>query len=221
MYGTRFAFASVMALTSVSVFAQGNATQCPKVAPKSPQEVVMMAAGSNKQGCWVRDKHTGQLVFISNLSPNQSYKPLWDPSQAAGCKPVLRTGATPGMSALLPGTGLAGTWKSTSGVWPGDAELALIRQFGKPGELRTINGCPVTDVSSSTDTVIRTPAGGFCSAADKSEPCLSPSGTSSYTSQSGTNRCTYELEGSTLRGACTDLAIPGRIVLVVATKAAP
>jgi hypothetical protein len=51
-------------------------TKCPAVSAKNPQEALMMETGSNKQGCWVRDKKTGLLMFVNSLAPNKNYKPL-------------------------------------------------------------------------------------------------------------------------------------------------
>src|SRR5882672_11718318 len=66
-------FCAVLAQAQTS---SAQAKSCPQVTAKNPQEALMMEQASNKQGCWARDKKTGQLVFLSNLPPNQNYKPL-------------------------------------------------------------------------------------------------------------------------------------------------
>lgn len=198
-----------------------SGAKCPPVTPKNPQEAVMMVQTSNKQGCWVRDKKTSQLVFLSNLAPAQNYNPILNIPKSSGCKPLLRTGPASAIQSALPGSGLAGTWNVTSGVWPGEGELALARQFGKPGEIQIINNCPVVDVSTSRQMIVRTPNGTYCSGSGEAGLCLNQAGPGSYFIQSGTNRCNYELDGNVLRGACMDSAVPGRVELVVATKLSP
>jgi hypothetical protein len=181
----------------------------------------MMEQTNNKQGCWVRDKKTGQIVFVSNRAPDQNYNPILNIPKSSDCKPVLRTGAASAIQGALPGSGLAGTWNVTSGVWPGEGELALARQFGKPGEIQMINNCPAVDVSTSKQTIIRASNGTYCSGSGEASLCLNQAGPGSYFIQSGTNRCDYVLDGNILRGACADSAVPGRVELLMATKASP
>jgi hypothetical protein len=49
---------------------------CPPVQPRNAQEALMMEGASHKQGCWERNKATGQLVFRSDVSPSRNYKAL-------------------------------------------------------------------------------------------------------------------------------------------------
>src|SRR5207253_3044509 len=83
-----FVFASVVCLAPQLA----AATTCPLVVAKNPQEQLMMEAGSNKQGCWVRNPRSGQLYFISDLAPSNGYKPLIRqpaPAQRDSPAPVL------------------------------------------------------------------------------------------------------------------------------------
>src|ERR1019366_7163535 len=193
--------------------AQTAAKKCAPITPKNPQEAVMMEQTGNKQGCWVRDKKTGQLVFVSSLAPNQNYNAILNIPKSSGCKPVLRSGSGSAIAGALPGGTLAGAWNITSGVWPGEGELALTRQFGKPGEIQMINNCPAVDVSSAKQTIVRTPGGAYCVGSGGQSMCLQQSSPTSYFIKSGTNRCDYELEGNVLRGACMDSAVPSRVEL--------
>lgn len=51
-------------------------SKCPAVKAKNPQEALMMETGSNKQGCWVRDRKSGLLMFVTTVDPKTNYKPM-------------------------------------------------------------------------------------------------------------------------------------------------
>lgn len=74
--------------------------KCPPVTAKNTQEALMIEGGGNKEGCWVRDRKTGKLEFVSTGPAN--YKPLAPPeSTAKQARP-----------AIPPATGVIGLWDS-------------------------------------------------------------------------------------------------------------
>jgi hypothetical protein len=69
---------------------QSQSKPCPKVIPKTSQEILMIEQSSNKKGCWTRDRN-GQLVFIAErpdqykANPNPATRALPDlPSIGSG-----------------------------------------------------------------------------------------------------------------------------------------
>jgi hypothetical protein len=60
------------------MFAQTNASKpCPIVKPRNSAEALKMENSSNHNGCWIRQAD-GSLVFLSDKSPDQNYKPALD-----------------------------------------------------------------------------------------------------------------------------------------------
>ncbi len=127
---------------------------CPPVAPKSPQEALMMEAASNKKGCWIRDKRTGLLGFVSDVPPNKNYKPILETpkTSTSGCNPQLKGHGEPSGN-----KDLAGTWEVKLGVYPGEGELGIIRMGqhlgGSKDDTQIINGCQATDVKTERTTI--------------------------------------------------------------------
>jgi hypothetical protein len=205
---------TVAALSAVvaPAFAQSGATgQCAPVTARNPQEALMMEGSSHHNGCWER-LVDGQLVFVSKDTPDKSYKPVIESIPAAGCVPRLRAAAVvPRMNADL-----SGNWEFTTGVWPGESELAIIQlgsRLGSGTQIALLNGCQAVDLETFTGSIVRRGMQ-FCSVSETAEQsCLNQVGPSTYREQNGTSSCTYELEGDRLRGACSDTLIPGRIVL--------
>ena len=87
----------------------------PKPKPKHKQEVIWMAAGSNHEVEWERNKQTGQLNAISDKAPGESYKPLLSENSENNetttpiTNPVRRVGrSVPCQLRLI------GRWRATS-----------------------------------------------------------------------------------------------------------
>lgn len=207
----------VMSCAGVSpAFAQqGTAGHCAPVTARNPQEALMMEGTSHRSGCWTRTA-SGQLVFVSNDAPDKAYKPLIAPVPSSGCVPRLRgAGVAPRSNGDL-----SGSWQFMTGVWPGESELALIQlgsRLGSDTKVAQINGCQAVDLDSFTGSITRRGAQ-FCFSENGEQICLDAVGPSTYRQQNGTWSCTYEVEGDTLRGACSDSAIPGRVVLTQARR---
>jgi hypothetical protein len=88
---------ATMMISGNSQLGTSAAKKCPPVMPKNRQEALMMESSSNKKGCWARDKDSGQLVFLSDQSPDRNYLPMMEAPQP-GVKPVCRVrqqGAAP------------------------------------------------------------------------------------------------------------------------------
>ncbi len=111
-----FAFSPLL-LYGQSASTSGN---CPPVKAKNKQEALMMEAASHKQGCWVRNPKTGQLVLMSNLSPDKNYKPLALPdTQGVGnstCRPSWSGTSVKAPVSRLASLDLVGTWAVKSGI---------------------------------------------------------------------------------------------------------
>lgn len=200
--------------------AQQNVKKCAPVTPKNPQEAVMMEQTTNKTGCWVRDPNTGQLVFISSLPPDKNYNPILNVPKTGGCKPVLGNPTTATLNGST-GMGLAGTWKTTQGIYPGEGELALSRTVGPPGSIQKMNNCDVIGVETGQVTLVRTPDGRFCDKGVPGQDCFVPKGLGSYVVEDDAMRCNFILNGAVLRGACFDKVDTGRVTLYVATRVSP
>jgi hypothetical protein len=66
------------AQTSTQPTSKPVSKKCPPVTPKNDQEKLMIEQSSIHPGCWVRNKNTGQLEFISDKAPNTYKSPLDD-----------------------------------------------------------------------------------------------------------------------------------------------
>lgn len=108
-----------LSLLSVTVMSRGqtaSGSKCPPVKPKNAEEALRIEQSSNKNGCWVRDSTTGQLVFVSSKAPDQNHTPLVKQQSAPTVKPSCQT------SSGGAGSGITGTWlweeRCTSGCTP-------------------------------------------------------------------------------------------------------
>jgi hypothetical protein len=156
--------------------AKNSSTCPPPPQARNKAEGLTIEAFSNKQGCLTRDPKTGLLMVVNK--DGIMFKPVI-PSSPATALSIADWSTMKGISSNG-SQELAGTWSITSGTYPGEAELGLIRATG-PQDIHPIEGVPLVDVKTERVTFAKKPGGQYCGAAfGANEVCLSKTGPTSY-----------------------------------------
>ena len=193
---------------------------CPPVSPRSRKEVLDIAASQGKKGCWIRDKKTGLLMFVSPIGQKDNHPPLVD--SFVGKTMTLRDWSTTAhLSAPSGSQDLAGTWSIISGTYPGIPELGL---FG-PGDpaIRNIEGVRLLDTETTRVILTKKPTGQYCGAAfGVKEICFTKTGATSYVlsdpKPDSSQHCEFNSDGRILRGKCLRAGTVGAGTLIIGVK---
>jgi hypothetical protein len=161
----RFAAIIPFLIVGPTLLAQTTSNACPPVKAKNAQEALTMEGASNKEGCWVRDPNTGQLVFV-NMG-GIKYKPvLPQPNPAAlsnGIKVRYVAGET-GIEVLSPWSlrGSGPGWSVAVFKDCSSSPLEYQTSYGTtrkgylfPGPAETlVRGAEIAEVSPGTHCVL-------------------------------------------------------------------
>jgi hypothetical protein len=132
------------------LFGQRQPTKkCSPVTPRNRQEALMMEEASHKNGCWVRDKQTGLLIFLSDQAPNKNYKPLVLPNPPKAVPPRTYVNQQFGVDnpALYPT--VVGTWR---GTWCGLAtDSVKLMAIGPPAHRVLVGTITTREVIMNQD----------------------------------------------------------------------